>query len=179
MFELDQNIEEIVAEIMNSDDEVIQPVEEIIVEDDVLVADREPIELPKFSVGNTVMLISGALSSTNGALPANLFNTKLYIRNVKDGNYGISTKMSGRALASVKAEYVTAYVANAEKVEAFIPYVVFIKGESLEIKSRPSVDSKTLSVAPSKGLFHVIGEKDGWCHLQIGGWLPLDSVRKI
>ena len=40
-------------------------------------------------------------------------------------------------------------------------------------------NSKTLKTIRYNGLFTVIGEKDNWGHLKIGGWIPLYKVKKL
>ena len=82
--EIAEQIEAVVEEFV--------PVEEVI-EDDVLVEDRPPVEVPVFKVGDAVKVRPGATYTTGGAIPANILNSKLYVRQVqKNGNYGIGVQ---------------------------------------------------------------------------------------
>ena len=183
MFELDQNIEEIVSEIMNSDDEVgieeVLPTEEInveeIIEDDVLV---ETIEVPvmKFKLGDAVCLKSDAVYVTNTKIAAAMFNTKLYVRKVSGDTYAVATTPNSRASGMVAGKYLLPYTEEIA-VQEDNSYIGVIR-ESVDIKSRPTVDSKTLKTLEG-GLFTITEEKNGWGHLKIGGWVPLDTVKKF
>ena len=156
--------------------EEIMPMEEVI-EDDVLVEDRPPVEVPVFKVGDAVKVRPGATYTTGGAIPANILNSKLYVRQVqKNGNYGIGVQMTGRIAGSVKPEDLVVYTTDAITAADFKPYLVIVKEDGLEVKSRPEVGGKTLTTLHKDCLFTIIGEKNDWGHLKIGGWIPLDST---
>ena len=61
----------------------------------------------------------------------------------------------------------------------FKPYLILVKVDNLDIKSRPIESSNTLKTIHRDGLYTIIGEKNNWGHLKIGGWVPLDSVHKL
>lgn len=182
-----KSVKKIVDEVMAAEEPVIIaeelniPVVEEIIEDDVLVEDKPATELPKFKMGDAVSLVSGAQYVSGGAIPANLFNNKIYIRTVKENGYGIAAQMTGRISGTVAHKDVVAYVENAaidNKPENV--YIALIKDQEVDIKSRPDENSKTLkTLHRHNGLFTIVGEKDGWGHLKIGGWIPMSSYKKL
>lgn len=189
----DIDIEAIFAEMEKKDEEPIIDIEEKIeepvidieekieepeIEEDDELVESMVIEAPIFKIGDAVKLIPGATYATGGAIPNNLFNSKLYVRTSKNGNYGIGVKTTGRISGSVAAKYLVAY-SEEIKAKPEICYLVLIKADSLDIKSRPDPSSKTLKTLHRNGLFTVVGEKNNWGHLKIGGWIPLEQVKKI
>jgi hypothetical protein len=156
--------------------EIEVPAEEM--EDDVLI-ENKPIEEPKFEIGDEVKLIAGATFASGGPIPSNLFNTKLYVRQIKNGNCAISIKPTGRISGSVKSTSLTKYTDFVEIEDDFDKYYILVKADSVDIKSKPTTNSKTLKTAPYHSFYCVIGEKDGWGHLRTGGWIPLDCARKL
>lgn len=177
--------EEIIAEIMAEEPVVVVeelniPVVEEIIEDDVLIEDKPVIELPKFKMGDAVSLVPGAQYVSGGTIPANLFNNKIYIRTVKENGYGIAAQATGRVSGTVAHKDVVAYVENVvidNKSESV--YIALIKDQDVDIKSRPDENSKTLKTLHRNGLFTIVGEKNNWGHLKIGGWIPMSSYRKL
>lgn len=182
MNNIDFEVAEILAEADAEVAEVFAPAvetEEEIIEDDVLVENKPEIPVPVFHIGDEVKLIPGAKYASGGEIPKNLFNSKLYVRTVKNGSYGIGIKTTGRIAGSVEGKNLIAYTKEVPAAEPEIKYLVLIKAEKLDIKSRPEENSKTLKTIHKGGLYTVIGEKNGWGHLKIGGWIPLDQVKKI
>ena len=186
-FEKEDEFDNIVAEVTepfvveDAPEVEIEVVEEEVIEDDVLVEDRPPVELPKFNIGDAVRLTPNATYLSGSAIPKEMFNSKLYIRQVKNDSYAVGIKTTGRIAGSVKAEFVVPYVKEVEQIIApeFNNYTISVRVSDLNVKSRPDVNSKTLKTIHLYGLYTVVGEKDNWGHLKIGGWIPLDSVKKL
>ena len=181
-----KSVKKIVDEVMAAEEPVIIaeelniPVVEEIIEDDVLVEDKPAPELPKFKMGDAVNLVPGAQYVSGGAIPASLFNNKIYIRTVKENGYGIAAQTTGRIAGTVAHKDVVAYVENAvidNKPENV--YIALIKDQEVDIKSRPDENSKTLKTLHRNGLFTIVGEKNDWGHLKIGGWIPMSSYKKL
>jgi ribosomal protein L21E len=155
------------------------PVEEII-EDDVLVEDRPPVEVRTYEIGDAVVIAKNAVNVAGNDLPDRYKGVKVYIRTIKNGCYGFSINKTGRTSGFlVKPEYLTPYVENAVIKEEFHSYLMLVKVDELDIKSRPDETSKTLKTIHRDGLFTVVDEHNGWGHLKIGGWIPLDKVKRI
>ena len=166
-----------------SEDEIyvnIEVAEEELIEDDVLIEDKAPVEVKNYNVGDMVMLTSNATDIAGNAIPSCYKNTKVYIRGMKNGCYGFSAKPTGRTSGFlVKPEYIIPYIEQQIIEEAFKPYLILVKVDKLDIKSKPMANSNTLKTIHRDGLYTVVGEKNGWGHLKIGGWIPLDSIKKL
>lgn len=167
-----------VVEIEVAEDPEVEIPEEELMEDDVLV---ETIDVNSFfKVGDAVQLVPGAKFAAGGNIPANLFNTKLYVRGIQDGRYSIGIRAAGRIAGSVAATSLKPYVEHTITNESHInEYLIMVQEKELKVKSRPSVSSNTLKTIKKDELHIIIDEKNGWGHLKNGGWIPLDQTKKI
>lgn len=166
---LDNDAEEIV--------EINVPEEELI-EDDVLV-ETMLVPTPTFNVGDEVMLTTNATFASGNTIPKSLFNIKLYVCAEKNGNYAVGQRRGGKVLGSIKPEHLIPYETTTSIASDFKKYLILINEEKAMVKSRPEESSKTLITLPYNGLYTVIGEHNDWCHLKIGGWIPMSAVTKI
>ena len=180
MFELDQNIEEIVADTV--DEEVVEnegidvPTdipEERVFEDDVLV-DNVEISYHEFNIGDIVQITTNATFTNGDSVPSNLIGVQVYVRKKADNTYSVSVKNTGRPSRMIHAKYLTPYAKDM-----IIPktYIIGILAEALDIKSRPESSSTTLKTVNKGAFFEVVEEYNNWGRLKIGGWVPLDNVR--
>ena len=180
--ELDAIVAEVTAPFDNDAEEIIEIVvpEVELMEDDVLVEDKPAVEVRTYAIGDAVILASNAVSISGSNIPDKYKGVKVYVRTIRAGGYGFSTSKTGRTCGFlVNPEYLTPYTENAIAVNTFKSYLILVKTDELDIKSRPIATSKTLKTIHRDGLFTVVDEKDNWGHLKIGGWIPLDQVRKI
>ena len=166
-----------------SEDEIdvnVEVAEEELMEDDVLVEDKAPAEVKNYNIGDIVMLTSNATDAAGNIISSCYKNTKVYIRGMKNGCYSFSTKSTGRTSGFlVKPEYIIPYAEKQIVEEAFKPYLILVKADKLDIKSKPMTNSNTLKTIHRDGLYTVVGEKNGWGHLKIGGWIPLEDTKII
>ena len=177
MFLENDDIAEFLAEMET--EEVIS-VENEVIEDDVLVENRPVVEPRVYNIGDAVVLSANAVNAAGSSIPDRYKSVKVYIRSVKNDCYGFSLNKTGRTSGFlVKSEYLTPYVENIAPKEEFKNYLVLIKADELNIKSKPDTASNTLKTIHRDGLFTIVGEHNGWGHLKIGGWIPLDQVRKL
>ena len=185
IFDEEEMVEtEEVAEIEISEDQevevkIVEIPEEELMEDDVLVEDIDINTF--FKIGDIVQLVPGAKFAAGGKIPTNLFNTKLYVRDIKDGKYSIGIRATGRIAGSVHPSSIRAYseIVSLIDEEPFENYYISVNGNSLDIKSKPTNNSKTLKTIYADDLYTVVGEKNGWGHLKIGGWIPLDQTHVV
>ena len=162
-------------------EEAVEPVEEIF-EDDVLAEDRPPVELPTFKVGDIVKFTPDAKFIGGGNVPQSVINSKAYIREVYENGYSIGRATAGRILGIVAPQYMSLFVepkADEVVVEEFPVYVGILVGKNVKIMSRPETSSKTLKTISAPMLLTVVDEKKGWAHLKLGGWIPLENLKKI
>lgn len=183
-----EELQDIINEVMEVEEpttevivEEIKVPEEEIIEDDELVENKPVNELPKFKMGDAVALVPNAKYTSGSPIPANLFNNKLYVRTVKENGYGIAPQTTGRISGTVAHKDLIKYVENIQTVnnQPENIYLALIKDAEVNIKSRPDENSKTLKTIHRNGLYTVVGEKDDWGHLKIGGWIPMSSYKKI
>jgi hypothetical protein len=174
---VDAVIETPVIDSTKEVEEIVEPE----IEDDVLIEDRVVEQKPMLPIGTEVKVIPGAKYTSGLEVSDNVLSSKLYIRKVVGNEYQVGLRMVGRILGTLKADDVITYAAptTVSTVDNIKPYKVLIAVETVDIKSRPDADSKTLKTIMYDGLFTVVGEKDGWAHLKIGGWIPLDAVIKL
>lgn len=167
-------VEELVIE------EIPIVVEDSTMEDDVLVEIKSTAS-NKFEIGDAVQLVPGAKFAAGGAIAKNLFDTKLYVRQIIDNNYAVGIQPTGRIAGTVKPEALIPYSETVvvKSENGMEPYLILVKTDNLDIKSRPVESSKTLKTIHFNGLYTIVDEKDGWGHMKIGGWIPLDKVKKI
>lgn len=179
----EQKDETILLETVSADDEILPldtDASEEEFEDDVLVEDRAPVEVKTYNIGDIVMLTSNATDAAGNTIPSCYKNTKIYIRGIKNGCYSFSTKPTGRTSGFlVKPEYIIPHTEKQIVEETFKPYLILVKVDKLDIKSKPMANSNTLKTIHYDGLYTVVGEKNGWGHLKIGGWIPLDDTKII
>jgi hypothetical protein len=187
--------EEIVAEIMAAEPVVVVEEAAPVVEEVAPVIEEEPVILaeviveddeikeviiPKksgFEIGDEVKLVYGAKFASGKNIPEYLFNSKLYVRQINGEKYGIATKLNGTLVGTVNVKDLTGYV--EEEVISAESYLALILADEVKIKSRPEESGKTLKTISKNGIFTVVDEKDGWAHLKIGGWIPMNSFKKI
>ena len=99
-------------------------------------------------------------------------------RIIKNGNYGISSKPTGRIDGTVAAKHIIEYSENNIKNSSH-RYLVVVTHQQVDVKFKADINSKTVKTVKYGSLLTIVGEKDGWGHLKIGGWIPLDQVKRI
>lgn len=158
---------------------IIENIVEPVIEDDVLIEEQPAIKKPMLPVGAEVKVVPGAKYTSGIEVPDSILASKLYVRKVNGNEYFVGLQKTGRILGALKAEDVVEYTAPVISKNIIKPYKVLITAEKVDIKSRPDNNAKTLKTIVYDSLFTVVDEKDGWAHLKIGGWIPLDTVIKL
>ena len=175
---LDVEQQEELENIVDTISDETTNVEVEIIEDDVLHSPEELSQAPTYAVGDVVQLASTATKFVTGVtIPAGLKNTKLYIKNVKTDRYGITTSPGGKLVGSVGINDLIPYREENNSENVSRPYLIIVKKDNVEIKSRPDFTSRTLTTIHYNDLYTVIEEKDEWGHLKVGGWVHLDGIQ--
>jgi hypothetical protein len=119
--------------------------------------------------------------SNTGVAVCVVYINNVYVRRVGEGVYAISTKLTGYPFGEVDAKYISKIPAINEinTDPEFEPYTCQVLLNDTVIYSRPEVSSKKLLVVERNRLFTVVGEKNDWAHLKIGGWIPLENIYKL
>ena len=142
------------------------------------------VENNNYKVGDTVKLIKNAKYSNGLTIPSWVINSKLFVREVrKNGEIIISTKSTGAITGVVKADQLTPYVENTNntnKISTFVPYIVSINTDVLNIRSGAGTNYKIVGQVKKYELYTIVDEKNGWGKLKSGaGWIALNYTEKV
>ena len=142
------------------------------------------VENNNYKVGDTVKLIKNAKYSNGLTIPSWVINSKLFVREVrKNGEIIISTKSTGAITGVVKADQLTPYVENTNntnKISTFVPYIVSINTDVLNIRSGAGTNYKIVGQVKKYELYTIVDEKNGWGKLKSGaGWIALNYTTKV
>ena len=142
------------------------------------------VENNNYKVGDTVKLIKNAKYSNGLTIPSWVINSKLFVREVrKNGEIIISTKSTGAITGVVKADQLTPYVENTNntnRISTFIPYIVSINTDVLNIRSGAGTNYKIVGQVKKYELYTIVDEKNGWGKLKSGaGWIALNYTEKV
>lgn len=133
----------------------------------------------KINIGDAVSLVKDAVYTSGGTIPKWVFDSKLYLREIRsDGSYVISTRSSGPITGVVDPKYIIKYskVANSN----FNSYLVQIDTNILNVRAKPSSNSTINTQVSRNQIFTIVDEKDGWGKLKSGaGWISLKYTKKM
>lgn len=132
----------------------------------------------KFSVGDKVKLISGATYASGKAIPAWVFKSSLFARELRaNGTCVISTHSFGPITGIVK---ITDLIPYSTDDPNFNTYIVRVTASTLNVRSEPDINSSIQKQIKQNELYTIIEEKDGWGKLKSGaGWIHLDYVKRM
>lgn len=130
--------------------------------------------------GDAVQLLPGAQYIDGNKIKDWVFNTKLYVRNIKDNEVTISNIKNGLTLGTVLIDFVVPYSEEpAAAINTMEAYPV-IALKSTNIKNGAGINHRNICEVKKYDLFTIIAEKDGWGKLQVGpGWINLNEVKKL
>jgi hypothetical protein len=157
--------------VFNNKGEIVYP-EEVVAED-----------TDKLKVGDEVELIAGATYSSGKAIPAWVFDKKLYLREFRnDGrNAIISTVKSGAITGIVAVSNLVPY-GSAEKtpVAPFKPYLVRINTDVLNVRAGAGTKYRVTTQVKYNQIYTIVAENNGWGKLKSGaGWICLDYTKTL
>ena len=159
---------------------------EVYNEEGVAIYPKEmAVEVPAagFPVGSEVMLRPGAKYFNGKNIPAWVFETKLYVREVREtGSVVISTQKKGAITGIVKMDDLIEYSEErkVQEVITFIPYLVKVAVDGLNVRSGPGTGHRINTQITKNQVYTIVDEKNGWGKLKSGaGWIALQYVRKI
>lgn len=131
-----------------------------------------------FKIGDAVRLIAGSKYSSGGTIPSRLFESKLYVRDIrKNGDLVISTSSTGKVTGIVSPNSVVTYVEGMNP--NFDSYLVKIIIDT-ETKVNPTITSRIKNSLKKDGFFTIVDEKDGFGLLKNGlGWIKLEDIKRV
>ena len=132
----------------------------------------------KLKVGAEIKLVPGATYASGKTIPVWLFDSKLYLREIRpNGEYIFSTRPSGAITGVVKPESVVAYKSNEP---AFKPYLAKITANLLNVRAGAGTEFAVKTQVKKNGVYTIIEEKNGWGKLKSGaGWISLKYTEKL
>ena len=139
-----------------------------------------PEEEKEFKVGDIIKLKKNATYASGTEIPNWIKKSKLYIRDIRpNGDYVISTKMTGSVSGVVNPDVIEKYV-DVIIDEGFTPYLVRITADVLNVRANAGTSYKVNCQIKYNGVHTIVGEKDGWGRLKNGsGWIALEYTEKV
>ena len=133
----------------------------------------------KINIGDAISLVKDATYTSGGTIPKWVFNSKLYLREIRsDGTYVISTRSSGPITGVVDPKYIIKY--SKDTNSNFNSYLVQIDTNILNVRAKPNNNSAINTQVSQNQIFTIIDEKDGWGKLKSGaGWISLKYTKKM
>ena len=140
---------------------------------------------PTFKLGQEVKLVQDAKYVSGASIPNWVFNSKLYVREIrKNGDIVFSTQKTGAITGVTAANNLVACskdtTAPVPAAPAFEPYIVRVTADVLNVRSGAGTGYKINTQVKRHGLYTIVAENGKWGKLKSGaGWIHLDYVQKI
>ena len=136
----------------------------------------------KFSLGDEVKLVPGSTYSSGKTIPNWVFDSKLYVREIRsNGTIIISTVATGPITGVVNADSLIPYGGNvaAAAPDVFEPFLVQITATALNVRANAGLEYKIKAQVHKNEIYTIIEEKSGWGKLKSGiGWINLDYTTR-
>ena len=162
-------------EVYNSKGVAVYPESVVVPEED------EPVEVKTFKVGDEVRLTNGAKYTSGKAIPAWVFERKLYVREARsNGTAVISTVKTGAVTGVVSMEFLVKYDGKTANTDGFNPYLVKINTDVLNVRQGAGTGYKITTQVRKNQVYTIVEEKSGWGKLKSGaGWISLTYTKKL
>ena len=162
-------------EVYNSKGVAVYPESVVVPEED------EPVEVKTFKVGDEVRLTNGAKYTSGKAIPAWVFERKLYVREARsNGTAVISTVKTGAVTGVVSMEFLVKYDGKTANTDGFKPYLVKVNTDVLNVRQGAGTGYKITTQVRKNQVYTIVEEKNGWGKLKSGaGWISLTYTKKL
>ena len=133
-------------------------------------------------VGDEVSLAFGACYTSGKAIPAWVFDRKLYVRELQnDGETAvISTVKVGAITGVVKTKDLVEYGSSQIIQDDFAPYLALITTDTLNVRAGAGTNYRTTTQVKKNQVYTIVSQKDNWGKLKSGaGWICLDYTKKL
>ena len=159
--------------VFNSSGFVVYP------EDKVVVTQPETAPAVKFKLGDAVKLVNGATYTSGKAIPAWVFKSKLYVREVRENCCVISTQKTGAVTGVVANKFLVNYETTTV-VNNFTPYLVRITTDVLNVRAKATTESAITTQVKKGQVFTIVDKENDWGKLKSGaGWIHLGYTKKL
>jgi hypothetical protein len=131
-----------------------------------------------FKIGDEVKIINGAHYLNNGkAVPNNILNMKVFVRDVKDDRCVVARAKTGPLLGEISIDSLSFANENKPVIE---PYIIQVLNNNYPIYHSPSKNSGIIRRVDETSLFSIVDERNGFGKLLVGaGWIDLEKVKKL
>lgn len=131
-----------------------------------------------FAIGDEVRVLPNAVYVSGNKVPADVINTRLFVRDIKNGNYVIARMAKkGPALGTIAGDYLKVFTDENEAV--IDTYLVQILSDNFPLYQSYSKNSGVVKRV-DRGLLTIVNEKHGFGKVKIGaGWVELAKVKKL
>lgn len=135
------------------------------------------------SVGDKVRLKAGATYVSGQAIPSWVFQSVLYLREIRGKNAVISTQKTGAVTGVVLLSNLIRVDSDGEN--SFKPYTIKVSTSVLNIRSGAGTNYPVVGSIRNGGVYTIVEERSGngaskWGKLKSGaGWISLDYCKRI
>lgn len=135
----------------------------------------------ELKVGDKIKLVSGATYSSGKSIPAWVFKTVLYCREIrKDGTVVFSTQKTGAITGVVKKTSIQGYESESSASTVTTNYKVKITADVLNVRKGPGTSNTITCRVKKNEVYTIVGESNGWGKLKSGaGWISLAYTKKL
>jgi hypothetical protein len=149
----------------------------------VIIPDT-PSSSGELKVGDKIKLVDGATYSNGKSIPAWVFKSVLYAREIRnDGTVVFSTLKEGAITGVVKKSSIQGIsggnTSTSSPSTTFTAYTVKITADVLNVRSGPGTNYKINTTVKKGEVYTIIGEQNGWGKLKSGaGWISLSYTKR-
>ena len=143
---------------------------------------EENVVSTSLKVGQEVKLVPGAKYISGQTIPNWLFQSKLYVREIrKNGDIVFSTKKTGTIIGVTASSNLVKYSTTTTATNpTFKSYLVQINTAVLNVRAGSGTGYKINAQVKRHETYTIVDEKNGWGKLKSGaGWIHLGYTKKI
>jgi hypothetical protein len=139
---------------------------------------------PTLKVGDKIKLVSGATYTSGKAIPAWVFKSVLYCRDIRaNGDVVFSTLKEGAVTGVIAKTSIQGFegasTSTSSSSTTFAAYTVKVTADVLNVRSGPSTNYKINTTVKKNEVYTIVGEDNGWGKLKSGaGWISLAYTKK-
>ena len=133
-----------------------------------------------FKIGDVVKVMPNALFADGSEISQWVFDTKMFIRNIdeKENTATIARRTSGSTTGTVNLNDLVMWMDEPAIDKNFESYIVYTSTDGVEVYNGPNLRTKKINELSKNSLRTIIGEKNGFGRLKLGGWVELTKVNK-
>jgi len=139
-----------------------------------------PAATEGLKVGDTIKLVEGATYSTGRNIPAWVFKSVLYVREIRNDEVVFSTLRTGAITGVVKKSSIVGQTTSNSSTSEFKSYLVRITADILNVRSDAGTNFKVKTQVRKGEVYTIVAEKNGWGKLKSGaGWISLNYTKRV